>query len=51
VLNQSREENTEIFLAEIPVGELKLGKYSLHLVAEEVNTKSESHVSITFIVK
>lgn len=51
VLNQSREENTEIFLAEIPVGELKLGKYSLHLVAEEVNTKSESHISITFFVK
>lgn len=51
VLNQSREENTEIFLAEIPVGELKLGKYSLHLVAEEVNTKSESHVSLTFFVK
>jgi len=51
VLDQSREENTEIFLAEIPVGELKLGKYSLHLVAKEVNTKSESHVSITFFVK
>ena len=51
VLNQSREENTEIFLAEIPIGELNPGKYSLHLVAEEVNTKSESHVSITFFVK
>jgi len=51
VLNQSQEEDTQIYLIELPIGELQPGRYSLHLFAEEMNAKSRSHVTSIFLVR
>ncbi|MFQ6082479.1 MAG: VWA domain-containing protein [Candidatus Aminicenantia bacterium] len=51
VLNQYQEEDIQIFLIKLPIGGLQPGKYSLYLFAEEMNTKSKSHTSTTFIVR
>jgi VWFA-related protein len=51
VLNQYQDQDTRIFLIELPTHELKPGKYSLYLSAEETSTKSRSHVTTPFLVK
>ncbi len=51
VLNQSQEEDTQIFLLELQIDELQPGRYSLYLSAEEMTTQSRSHVMTTFLVR
>lgn len=51
VLNKYQEKDTQIYLIELETGELITGKYSLYLIAEEMNTKLKSHTSTTFIIR
>ncbi len=51
ILNQIQELDSQIFLLELPIGELQSGKYSLYLLAEEITTQSKSHVNTTFTIK
>lgn len=38
ILEQSQDQNTQIFLIELKIGELQPGKYYLHMFADEINT-------------
>jgi len=51
VLNKYQEKDTQIYLIESATCELIPVKYSLHLIAEEMNTKLRSHTSTTFIIR
>jgi hypothetical protein len=51
VLNQSQEEDTQIFLLELQIDEPQPGRYSLHLSAEEMTTQSRSHIMTTFLIR
>ncbi len=51
VLNKYQEKDTQIYLIELATGELIPGKYSLYLIAEEMNTKLKSPTSTTFIIR
>lgn len=51
VLNQYREDDTQIYLTELPINKLLPGRYTLHLFAEEMNTKSKFNVTTTFLVR
>lgn len=51
ILNQYQEQDTQIFLIELPKVKLRPGKYSLYLFAKEMNNKLKSHANSTFIVR
>lgn len=51
ILNRHQEDDTEIFLIELQTEELQSGEYFLYLFAEDMQTKSRSHVNTTFKVK
>jgi VWFA-related protein len=51
VLNQSQEEDTQIFLLELQIDELQPGRYSLQLSAKEMTTQSRSHIMTTFLIR
>ena len=51
VINQLKEQNHQIFLIEIQMGELQQGQYSLNLLGEEINSGSKSRINLTIMVK
>ena len=48
---ESAKEETDILLIEFPIPELPSGEYCLNLIAEDITTKSRSHVTRTFRVR
>jgi len=51
VLNTYQEKSTVMYLIESSACELSPGEYSLHLMAEEMTSKSRSHTGINFSVR
>ena len=51
ILNSQRQEEADVLFLEIEVPELQPGRYLLHLLAEDVATKSSSQTTSVFSVK
>jgi len=51
ILEKYQDKDTQIYIIDLLVGELKAGKYVLYLHADELNTKITSHSRITFMVR
>ncbi len=51
ILNRIKEGDAQAYLVELSTEELKPGRYTLYLFAEETNTKSRSYSMTTFTVK
>lgn len=51
ILSSKNQEDTVVLLIELQLPELITGRYSLNIVAEEVNTQSKSEVNTDFSVR
>ena len=51
VLSQYKGQNSQVFLIEIPIGNLKSGKYFLYLFADEMSNKLRATTNTTFEIK
>lgn len=51
ILSSENQEDTVVLLIELQLPELITGRYSLNIVAEEVNTQSKSEVNTDFSVR
>lgn len=51
ILSAKNQEDTVVLLIELQLPELITGRYSLNIVAEEVNTQSKSEVNTDFSVR